>query len=90
MPIVYRRRRPDRPETLPRIENKIAQEGREIAYEGVEAAKELEYGYQERVNPSYDPAITVVVQWTPQFGMAYQQFVNNNMGNMNNYGGYGI
>ncbi|CAF1356408.1 unnamed protein product [Adineta ricciae] len=42
------------------------------------------------ISSNYEPTITVIVQWTPEFGQAYQQFVNSGMGTMNNYGGYGI
>ncbi|CAF0940129.1 unnamed protein product [Adineta steineri] len=37
----------------------------------------------------YEPVITVMVPWTQQFGMAYQQFVNGGYGGMGGMGGYG-
>ncbi|UJR12771.1 hypothetical protein I4U23_016945 [Adineta vaga] len=53
------------------------------------------------MNSDYEPTITVIVHWTPEFGMAYQQFINSamggmmggfpmgGMGSMNSYGPYG-
>ncbi|UJR12942.1 hypothetical protein I4U23_017115 [Adineta vaga] len=52
------------------------------------------------MNFDYEPTITVIVHWTPEFGMAYQQFINSTMGgmggfpmggmgSMNSYGAYG-
>ncbi|UJR19506.1 hypothetical protein I4U23_022636 [Adineta vaga] len=68
----------DRRGAIRRIENEIVEEGREIEY-GLRGRRAPigryngGYGYQQ-------PPINVFVQWTPEFGMAYQQFVNGGMG----------
>lgn len=45
-------------------------------------------GLVEPVLPlAVEPVITVVVPWTPQFGLAYEQFVNSGLALG---GGYGL
>ncbi|UJR12362.1 hypothetical protein I4U23_016539 [Adineta vaga] len=45
-------------------------------------ARRGRYGYVDRLGgrPGFQPTITVLVQWTPEFARAYQQFINGGMG----------
>ncbi|CAF1270954.1 unnamed protein product [Adineta ricciae] len=96
---------------LRRLEYGAARGARGLEYGALGAARGLEYGaisgYEygaHGIGPlgglglgaGVTPAITILVPWTPQFGLAYQQFVNGGYGGLggigalNGIGSYGL
>lgn len=71
------------------VGNEVLEEGGELEYGALgAAARGLGNGGRGRygnlgglgTGSSYQPGMTVLVQWTPQFAMAYQQFMGGAMG----------
>ncbi|UJR19636.1 hypothetical protein I4U23_022770 [Adineta vaga] len=90
----------DRRRAARRVGNEVLEEGLEVGY-GTNGGYGSVGGFGTTLGNQ--PGMTVIVQWTPQFGMAFQQFLGGNMssfpmarmgnmtgypmGGMGNYGG---